>query len=361
MKIRFSNVVLIVLVVIAVGLSGMLIKDVVFGYDPSKYVELVDVNTISAEKTPTGTITDERVNEQINKYMSKYAQTAEVKDGNPQDNDVVVMDCTVEFDNNPDGNKQESDYEYTVGKTKTVFDGFDEQLKKMKPGETSSFNCPVIAEYQQNVNGAKSAKLTVTVKKITRTTVPEISDEYAKKIADVDSVAQLKEQTKKMMEYKAIQSTELQYRSALWGNIIDGSQVKYYPAKEMKRCKEYYIEPYRKEAESNSYTDLYKYISDAYNTDKSAFDEYIQNNAQEFLKQEMIIKLLIDKLNIEITDQYIKSRKDYYADYVSDDVNKMSADEIVGSEYFGNDETFMLQVKTDAIIDYIIKNNANIK
>ena len=65
---KLTNIFLVVLIIIAVGISGMWANELINGYNPDKYITVGKITPQDAVKGTPETVTDEAVNKKIAEY-----------------------------------------------------------------------------------------------------------------------------------------------------------------------------------------------------------------------------------------------------------------------------------------------------
>ncbi len=163
------------------------------------------------------TVTDADVEKDIESTRDRLAEKVEVTDRAAENGDTVSIDFTGKADGKEfDGGSAEN-YDLTLG-SHTFIAGFEEQVVGMKLGETKDVNVTFPEDYQaENLKG-KPAVFTVTLHKITGKKLPELNEEFAKKMGS-DSVeayrAKVKERLIKNAESKSRNETEFSILSAI--------------------------------------------------------------------------------------------------------------------------------------------------
>ena len=157
-------------------------------------VTLGEYKGVEVEKTVVE-VTDEEVDADINAMREQNARI-EVKEGEIVDGDIAVIDFEGFVDGVAfEGGKGEN-YSLTIG-SHTFIDTFEEQLVGLKAGDSKD----VVVTFPEQYG--KEATFKVVVKEVKVKELPEIDDEFVKEVSEFNTVAELKEDTKKkMLEYK---------------------------------------------------------------------------------------------------------------------------------------------------------------
>ena len=163
-------------------------------------VTLGEYKGVEVEKT-TVEVTDEEVDADINAMREQNARI-EVKEGEIVDGDIAVIDFEGFVDGVAfEGGKGEN-YSLTIG-SHTFIDTFEEQLVGLKAGDSKDVVVTFPEQYGKEELNGKEATFKVVVKEVKVKELPEIDDEFVKEVSEFNTVAELKEDTKKkMLEYK---------------------------------------------------------------------------------------------------------------------------------------------------------------
>lgn len=176
-----------------IGAEGVTI---VFNCPVKPDVTLGDYKALKYELEEV-TVTDEEVENEINKTLERKGDLELKEDGAVEDGDTVVIDFEgfkdeVAFD----GGKADN-YELVIG-SHSFIPGFEEQVIGMKSEETKDIN--VIFPEDYHVEELKGAPVVfkVTVHEIKKKVLPTLDDEFVKelKIENVETVDAYKEHVK---------------------------------------------------------------------------------------------------------------------------------------------------------------------
>ncbi len=143
------------------------------------------------------TVTDEEVENEINKTLERKGDLELKEDGAVEDGDTVVIDFEgfkdeVAFD----GGKADN-YELVIG-SHSFIPGFEEQVVGMKSEETKDINVTFPEDYHVEELKGAPVVFKVTVHEIKKKVLPTLDDEFVKelKIENVETVDAYKEHVK---------------------------------------------------------------------------------------------------------------------------------------------------------------------
>ncbi len=166
------------------------------------------------------TVSDEELNQTIDRLREMYAQL-EVVEGRPlEKNDTAIIDFEGFRDNKPIEGAKASGYMLSLG-ANSLIPGFEDQLVGMNAGETREIKVTFPADYQNKELAGKDATFTVTLKEIKKKVLPEFNDEFAKDIGGDKSVADLKEGIKKDLEARKRDEQSSAQREEILSKLVE--------------------------------------------------------------------------------------------------------------------------------------------
>ncbi|EFR44410.1 trigger factor [Streptococcus pseudoporcinus] len=179
-------------------------------------VKLGDYKDLTVEVELSKEVTDEEVDEKIERERKNLAELI-VKEDAAVEGDTVVIDFVgsvdgVEFD----GGKGDN-FSLELGSGQFI-PGFEEQLVGAKAGETKDVNVTFPENYQAEDLAGKDAKFVTTIHEVKAKEVPELDDELAKDIdEEVETLDELKAKYRKELEV----AKEIAYDDAVEGAAIE--------------------------------------------------------------------------------------------------------------------------------------------
>lgn len=146
-------------------------------------------------------VTDAEVEAEAKKILESQAKTEEV------DRACVLGDSVnIDFEGSVDGEKfpggTAEDYDIVLG-SGTFIPGFEEQVVGMKKGENKDITVRFPDDYQADNLRSKDAVFAIKMNKVTEKIYPELTDEFVKAHAGVETVADYKKKTKDRLEKNA--------------------------------------------------------------------------------------------------------------------------------------------------------------
>ncbi len=183
-------------------------------------VELGKYKGVKIDKIDTE-VTDEEVDEMIERERKNNAREITVEDRPVKDGDKATIDFEGFVDGVAfEGGKGE-DYDLVIG-SHSFIDTFEEQLIGKNIGDEVEVNVTFPEDYQAEELAGKAAMFKVTVKGIKEDELPELDDEFASEVSEYETFAEYKENVKKgLAEKKENTAKDEKERAAIEAVIED--------------------------------------------------------------------------------------------------------------------------------------------
>ena len=175
------------------GKQGFTFKAVVF-VSP----EEVDINGYEGIKIvakPTE-VTEELVNEEIEKVRDRNSRLVTVEDRPVKDGDITVIDFEGFVDGEAfEGGKAEN-FNLTIGSGQFI-PSFEEQIIGKSTGDEFTIDVTFPEEYQAEELAGKASQFKIKLHEIKEKELPEVDDEFVKDVSDSETVDEYKEEIRK--------------------------------------------------------------------------------------------------------------------------------------------------------------------
>ncbi|MCA9832718.1 MAG: trigger factor [Thermomicrobiales bacterium] len=156
-------------------------------------IELGDYTAVRVDPVDAA-VTDEDVEEVITRLIRQQGTWKDVEGRKPIEGDQVTIDYTV-HEGEEEFQEPVEDAVWVIGET-NLLEQLKERIEELEPGETGEFEIFFEEDDESadpSVRG-KQLKYNVTLKGLKERELPELTDELAKEIGDVETVAALREQ-----------------------------------------------------------------------------------------------------------------------------------------------------------------------
>ena len=174
------------------GKQGFTFKAVVF-VSP----EEVDINGYEGIKVEAKSteVTDELVNEEIEKVRDRNSRLITVEDRPVKDGDIAVIDFEGFVDGEAfEGGKAES-FNLTIGSGQFI-PGFEEQIIGKSTGDEFTIDVTFPEGYQAAELAGKASQFKIKLHEIKEKELPEVDDEFVKDVSDKETVEEYREEIK---------------------------------------------------------------------------------------------------------------------------------------------------------------------
>lgn len=156
-------------------------------------IELGDYTAVRVDPVDAA-VTDDDVEQVITRLLRQQGTWKDVEGRKPTEGDQVTIDYTV-HEGDEEFQEPVQDAVWVIGET-NLLEQLKERIEELEPGETGEFEL-FFEEDDEAADPAvrgKQLKYSVTLKNLKEREVPELTDELAKEIGDVETVAELREQ-----------------------------------------------------------------------------------------------------------------------------------------------------------------------
>lgn len=186
-------------------------------------VKLGKYKGVALEKT-VYTVSDEAVDNEINRMAERNARMVSVTDRAAKKGDVTVID----FEGSVNGEKFEGgtaeNHELELG-SGSFIPGFEDQVEGMKIDEVKDVKVKFPDEYFSKELAGQDAVFKVTLHEIKSKELPKIDDEFAKDVSEFDTLAELKADTKKKLQDEQDNKAKNELEETAVKTVSDDSEV----------------------------------------------------------------------------------------------------------------------------------------
>lgn len=169
-------------------------------------------------------VTEEEINEAIERERKNSARTVTVEDRPIQDGDTAVIDFEGFVDGVAFEGGKGDNYPLTIG-SHSFIDNFEEQLIGKALGEEAEVNVTFPEDYHAEELKGKPAVFKVKINEIKENQLPELDDEFASEVSAYDTLEEYKESVKKNLTEKKEADAKMEKESAVVDAIIEASEM----------------------------------------------------------------------------------------------------------------------------------------
>lgn len=283
-------------------------------------VELGEYKGIEVEKVEYN-VTEEDVMNELKMMQDKNARIIEAEDRPVKKGDILTIDYKgfIGDEQFEGGTAENQTLEIGSGR---FIPGFEEQLIGKTKGEEVEINVKFPEEYHAKDLAGKEATFKVNIHEIKEKELPELDDEFAKDVSEVDTLDELKKEIKNKLEKTAKDNEKRENENRVIEKIVENSKVDIPKVMiENQINSELQEFSYRLKIqgiELNQYLELT-------NTKIEDLREQFREGAEKAVKTELVLEAISKKENIKETEEEIDKEIEEFAKQYGQEVDKFKA------------------------------------
>jgi len=305
-------------------------------------IKLKDYKGIKIKKESTG-VKEEEVDRALDGLKDQAAEFIPVTDRAAKQDDLVVVDFDGKIGGKPfDGGKAHR-YPVLLGAQGLLKD-FESNLMGMKLGETKTFKITFPKDYGKAEVAGKEAEFTVSVKEIKEKKIPMVDNDFAKKVAQVDTVKALREK----IEAGIKSQKELDQRAKMVGQIGE-KLIADHPFDipvslinlEQQRLVQQGVDRLRQQG-----VDVAKLTADQ----RKEFVEKLRPVAEKNVHMALIVERIANQENIKCEDKDFEA----YAEKIGQNLNQSTDNVKKYLQQKGNMDSIQEWIQYEKTLDFLI-------
>ena len=306
-----------------------------------------DYKGLEIEKKSTE-VTDELVNEELDKVRERNSRMVTVEDRPAQNGDTAVIDFEGFVDGEAfEGGKAEN-YNLSLGSGNFI-PGFEEQIVGHSTGEEFSINVKFPDEYQAEELKGKDAEFKINLHEIKAKELPEVDDEFVQDVSDKETVDEYKAELKETVANRLKDEAEKDVDDQIADKLIDLLEGEIPEAMFDNQANDM-VRDFEMRLRSQG-MDMQTYMQ-YMGMDVNALKDMYRKDAEKRVKLRLALQTIADKENVEVTEADLDDEYSKMAEAYKMDVEKVKA--AVPADSLTED------VRVQKALD-IVKNTANIK
>ena len=249
------------------------------------------------------TVTDADVDKDIEATRERLAESRDVTDRPAKLTDTVNIDFVGKCEGELFEGGSAKGYDLTLGSGQFI-PGFEDQVVGMKVGESKDVNVTFPADYQAESLKGKPAVFNVVVNNITEKVLPELNEEFAKKVGS-DSVEAYRAKVRERLEKSAASRSRNETENAIVTAIAQGAKAEI-PDAMVEKQEDYAMQrmEYSLMYQGIRLDDYLKYVGQTREEYKKNFEE----EARRTVLHQLIVEKLIKELNITASEEEIAEK-----------------------------------------------------
>ena len=295
-------------------------------------------------------VTDELVDEEINKVRERNSRLVEVEGRAAKKGDTAVIDFEGFVDGEAfEGGKAEG-YSLALGSGNFI-PGFEEQVEGHEVGEEFTITVNFPEDYQaENLKG-KEAQFKIKLHELKEKELPEVDDDFVKDVSDKDTLDEYKEELKTEIEGRLKDEAQKDIDDQIATKLIDLAQGDIPEAMYENQVNEMMRDFEMRLRQQGMNIDMKTYMQ-YMGMEESTVREMYREEAEKKVKLRLALQAIAVKENVEVTDADIEDEYSKMAEAYKMDVAQVKA--AIPAESLTED------IKVQKALD-IVKNSAVIK
>lgn len=249
------------------------------------------------------TVTDADVDDALETKRQQQAELVLKEDKPAEKGDTVVIDYKGSVDGEEfDGGSAEN-YSLELG-SGSFIPGFEDQLIGHNADEDVDVNVTFPEDYHAKNLAGKDALFKVKIHEIKEKQLPELDDDFAKDVdEDVDTLAELKEKTKKQLQEEKDNQAKAAIEDAAINKAVANAEIQDIPQAmlddDTNRQMQQYLAGMQQQGISPQ---MYFQIT---GTKEEDLKKQFANDAAQRVKTNLVLEAIVDDANLYATDEEI--------------------------------------------------------
>ena len=182
--------------------------------------ELADYTQLELEK-PEYAVEQSDVDAAIENMRMRFGRYEPLTEGAAEDGDQVIIDFEGQIGGEAfEGNSAEN-YPYILG-TKRFHENMEAAMQGAKAGDEVEAEVPFPEDYREKSLAGKTAQFKIKINEIKRRVLPELNDEFAKKVGH-DTVAELQDSVRKRISENTDSQVDEMLRDQALNKLVEAS------------------------------------------------------------------------------------------------------------------------------------------
>lgn len=312
-------------------------------------VQLGSYKGVAVAKADTD-VTDEEVDEAIEKERVQNARIITVEDRAIENGDTAVIDFEGFVDGEAfEGGKGEN-HSLEIG-SHSFIDTFEEQLIGKNSGDEVEVSVVFPEEYHDEELAGRPAVFQVKIHEIKTKELPDLDDEFAQDVADFDTLDEYKADVrKKLAEGKAASAKQAKEEEAI-RKIVEASTMEL-PEAMIETQVEIQIENFAQRIAMQGMSFEQYMQMTAMTMDR--LKEQVRPDAESRIKSSLVLEQIVKEENIEASDEDVEAEIEKMAEMYGIEADKAKED-VTEEERDSIKKDIAVQKAVDLIMEHAIE------
>lgn len=265
-------------------------------------------------------ISENDVINDLKRLQESQAILKVVKDRKSKEGDFLVIDAEAFLEGKPIEKTKVEKQLIQIGKS--PIQEFNEQLVNCSIGEEKEIKINIPPDAKDKNIAGKEIMYRIKVQEIKEKELPELNDDFAKKVGNYKSLEELKEEIRKELIRQIERINQNNFEHTLIEKIAESSEVKVSEVlieRELDYMMKYLENDLR--AQNMTLEDYYRRIK----SDEAKVKQEYRIVAEKRVKEELVLDKLSKEFNIEVSEEEVKNRINTIAQEINQDPLKVEA------------------------------------
>ena len=269
-------------------------------------------------------VSDEEVDEALEKERNNNARTINVEDRPAADGDTVTLDFEGSVDGVPFDGGAGKDYPLTLG-SHSFIPGFEEQLVGAALEEEKEVNVTFPEDYQAEELAGKAAVFKCTIHKIEAKELPALDDDFAKDVSEFDTLDEYKKEIKDNLTKKKEEQAKTEKENAVVDKAVENATMEI-PEAMIDTQVENMVDDFARRIQSQGLS-MEQYMQFTGATVDS-LKEQMKPQAVKRIESRLVLEKVAEAENIQISDEKLDEELAKMAEMYKMELDKFK--ELVG-------------------------------
>jgi len=309
-------------------------------------VKLGDYKGLEVEAVNTE-VTEEDVNNELTRMQQRFAELVVKEEGKAELGDTVVIDFEGFVDGEAfEGGKAEN-YSLELG-SNSFIPGFEDQVVGLEAGQEKDIEVSFPEEYHAAELAGKPAVFKVKLHEMKTKQLPELDDEFAKDAdEEVETLAELKEKTKKSLEESKKQEAENAVRDAVVEKATANAEIEI-PEVMVENELDQMLKEFEQRLQMQGMNlELYFQFS---GQDEAALKGQMKEDAEKRVRTNLVLEAIVKAENINVTDEEVDAEIAKMAEMYQMEVDHIKA-------ALGSLEGIKADMNIRKAVDFLVENS----
>ena len=271
-----------------------------YDYDLSEYLLLGQYKGIEVA-TKEVTVTEEEVQDEIERRLLQAVVAEEIREGFVEDGDVAHIDYEGRQDGVPFSGGTAQGHDLVIG-SGTFIPGFEEGLLGVAIGRTVVIDLTFPEVYHNEELAGQDVEFEVTVHYVARR-VPAVFDmAFVRENSDFESLADYRASVEEDLLHAKQERAEREKEDFIWMAILADCEVLQYPEKELQDFIERSKALYEDYAAMSQMTWV-DFLLQQMGVTPEEFEEELENYAKQQIMEEMVLFSIARAEGMEVTEE----------------------------------------------------------